>query len=447
MSAAQMEPVGLEAEPSQEHPAVSADPVNILLVDDRAENLRVLEAILEPLGQTLIHASSGEEALRELLLRDFAVILLDVQMPGMNGLETARYVKSRPRTRTVPIIFLTAINKDESHIFRAYEVGAVDYLFKPFDPEILRSKVSVFVDLWRQQQQIKLQEETIRESQRRELELEHRTRILETEARTAAELSSLNAALSRRTAEMERAIAARSRFYASMSHELRTPINAVLGYSTLLLDNIYGPLTPQQREGLERTHRAAKHLLELVNDVLDLSKIEAGKIELAVQSVGFPSLIEDLFVTVRPLASENATELLLEVLGEGISIRTDPRRVRQILLNLLSNAIKFGNGKPVRVEYRPTAEGGVHVEVVDEGGGIAPGDLVRIFDEFVQLSGEDQRQQRGTGLGLAISRRLAELLDGTLEVESTPGVGSRFCLTLPPSVDAAGSSENEATGR
>ncbi len=447
MSAAQMQPVGLEPEPSHENSPAPVDPVNILLVDDRAENLRVLEAILEPLGQTLIHASSGEEALRELLLRDFAVILLDVQMPGMSGLETARYVKSRPRTRSVPIIFLTAINKDESHVFRAYEVGAVDYLFKPFDPEILRSKVSVFVDLWRQQEQIKRQEETIRESQRRELELEHRTRILETEARTAAELSSLNAVLSRRTAEMERAIAARSRFYASMSHELRTPINAVLGYSTLLLDNIYGPLTPQQREGLERTHRAAKHLLELVNDVLDLSKIEAGKIELAVQSVAFPSLIEDLFVTVRPLASGNATELVLEELGDSISIRTDPRRVRQILLNLLSNAIKFGNGKPVRVEYRPTSEGGVHIEVVDEGGGIAPGDLVRIFDEFVQLAGEDQRQQRGTGLGLAISRRLAELLDGTLEVESTPGVGSRFCLTLPPSVETAGSSEDEAIGR
>jgi signal transduction histidine kinase len=422
------------------------DRVNILLVDDREENLLALEAILEPLGQTLVRAASGEEALRELLLRDFAVILLDVQMPGMNGLETAQYVKSRPRTRSVPIIFLTAINQDDSHVFRAYEVGAVDYLFKPFDPEILRSKVSVFVDLWRQQEQIKRQEETIRDAQRRGLELEHRARILETEARTAAELSALNAALSRRTAEMERAIAARSRFYASMSHELRTPINAVLGYSTLLLDNIYGPLTPQQREGLERTHRAAKHLLELVNDVLDLSKIEAGKIEMAVQSVGFPSLIEDLFVTVRPLATENATELILDAVGDPTSIETDPRRVRQILLNLLSNAIKFGNRKPVLVEYRPTSDGGVQVAVVDQGGGIAPGDIARIFDEFVQLGGEDQRQQRGTGLGLAISRRLAELLEGILEVESTPGVGSRFCLTLPASIEA-GSPEDDEAGR
>lgn len=447
MSAAQIQPVSSEPESPPEPQPGDSSRVNILLVDDREENLLALEAILEPLGQTLVRASSGEEALRELLLRDFAVILLDVQMPGMNGLETARYVKSRPRTRSVPIIFLTAINQDDSHVFRAYEVGAVDYLFKPFDPEILRSKVSVFVDLWRQQEQIKRQEETIREAQRRELELQHRARILETEARTAAELSALNATLSRRTAEMERAIAARNRFYASMSHELRTPINAVLGYSTLLLDNIYGPLTSQQREGLERTHRAAKHLLELVNDVLDLSKIEAGKIEMAVQPVGFPALIEDLFVTVRPLAAENATELVLEVLGEGRSIETDPRRVRQILLNLLSNAIKFGERKPVHVEYRPTSDGGVQVAVVDKGGGIAPGDLARIFDEFVQVAGEEHRHQHGTGLGLAISRRLAELLEGSLEVESTPGVGSRFCLTLPPAILAPESSEDGQPGR
>jgi signal transduction histidine kinase len=407
--------------------------VNLLLVDDREENLLALKAILEPLELNMVTVRSGEEALRELLRRDFALILLDVQMPGMNGLETARYIKSRDRTRAVPIIFLTAINKEEAYVFRAYEVGAVDYIFKPFDPDILRSKVSVFVDLWRQQQQIKRQAELIREVQRRELELEHRAELLEAEARTAAELSELNTKLSEQTRDLERAMAARSRFYASMSHELRTPINAVLGYSTLLLDNIYGPLTQQQREGLERTHRAAKHLLELVNDVLDLSKIEAGKIEMAVQPVSFPALIEDLFVTVRPLATENETELVLDVLGDPTSISTDPRRVRQILLNLLSNAIKFGRGKPVHVEYQQLEGGGVRVDVVDHGSGIPAEHLIRIFDEFVQVPDETQRQ-RGTGLGLAISRRLAELLEGALDVESVVGKGSRFWLVLPPAI-------------
>jgi len=411
------------------HPGV--DRMNILIVDDRPENLLALEAILEPLGENLVRANSGEEALRELLQRDFAVILLDVQMPGMNGLETAQFIKVRERSRSIPILFLTAINKEDSYVFKAYEVGAVDYLFKPFDPEILRSKVAVFVDLWRKQLQIQKQEERIRQSEKRELELQHRTTLLETEARSAEELATVNDELQRRQFELERAITARSRFYASMSHELRTPINAVLGYSTLMLDGIYGSLNEKQREGLERTHRAAKHLLELVNDVLDLSKIEAGKIELAMQPVQFPSLIEDLFVTVAPFAAENKTELRLEMDGDPVTIVSDPRRVRQVLLHLVSNAIKFGAGNPVSVISRATPERGVQIDVVDSGGGIAPEDSSRIFDEFVQLG---QSQQPGTGLGLPISRRLVELLGGTLELESEVGTGSRFRVTLPPGI-------------
>ncbi len=227
---------------------------------------------------------------------------------------------------------------------------------------------------------------------------------------------------------------ARSRFYASMSHELRTPINAILGYSTLLLENIYGALNEKQAEGIQRTHKAAKHLLELVNDVLDLSKIEAGKVDLRPQPVAFPSLIEDLFVTVRPLADQHGSPLALEHEGEPLRIVSDPRRVRQILLNLLSNAIKFGAGKPVRVEVRRAEDGGAVIDVVDQGIGIAPADTDRIFHEFVQL-GKTQLQD-GTGLGLPISRRLAEMLRGTLSVHSEPGSGSTFRLALPATIDA-----------
>jgi signal transduction histidine kinase len=228
-------------------------------------------------------------------------------------------------------------------------------------------------------------------------------------------------------------MAARSRFYASMSHELRTPINAVLGYSTLLLENIYGPLNEKQAEGITRTHKAAKHLLELVNDVLDLSKIEAGKIDLRLQPVSFPQLIDDLFVTVRPLADQYGSPLSLEHDGAPLRIISDPRRVRQILLNLLSNAIKFGRGKPIVVRSAATADGGVVIEVHDEGEGIAIADMEKIFDEFVQL-GKTQLTE-GTGLGLPISRRLAEMLSGKLEVESEPGVESTFRLTLPPTAE------------
>jgi signal transduction histidine kinase len=406
--------------------------VNILLVDDRAENLLALEAILETLGQQLIRANSGPEALKKVLETEFAVILLDVQMPGMNGFEVAEIIKSREKSRTIPIIFLSAISKEDAYVFKGYSMGAVDYVFKPFNPDVLRSKVAVFVDLFLKQREIQRQGELLRESQKRELELEHRTSLLETEARSAAKLSQMNDELHRRQIALEQAMGARNRFYASMSHELRTPINAVIGYSTLMLDNIYGPLNAKQKEGLQRTLKAARHLLELVNDVLDLSKIEAGKIELSLQPVMFPSVIEDLFVTVRPLADEYGSSLELEMDGDSFNIVSDPRRVRQILLNLLSNAIKFGEGKPIRVVCKQNADKGVDIEVVDQGVGIAKDDISRIFEEFVQVS---ESKQPGTGLGLPISRRLAQLLDGALSVHSEPGQGSSFRLTLPATLE------------
>jgi signal transduction histidine kinase len=304
----------------------------------------------------------------------------------------------------------------------------VDYVFKPFNPDVLRSKVAVFVDLYLKQQQIIEQAELLAESQRRELELEHRAELLESEAKSAAQLAELNKQLQDRQQELEQAMGVRNRFYASMSHELRTPINAVIGYSTLMIDNIYGPLNDKQREGLQRTLRAARHLLELVNDVLDLSKIEAGKIELSMQPVNVATLIDDLFVTVRPLADEHGTKLTFEKPEDQLTVVTDPRRVRQILLNLLSNAIKFGMQKPIRVTCARRDEGGIRISVIDQGEGISQDDQARIFEEFVQVS---PTQQMGTGLGLPISRRLADLLDGSLDVISRPGSGSTFVLNLP----------------
>jgi PAS domain S-box-containing protein len=554
--------------------------VDVLLVDDRTENLLAIEAILEPLALNLIRATSGEAALREVLRRDLAVILLDVQMPGMNGFETAKVIKSRERSRHVPIIFLTAISKEEQYVFEGYSVGAVDYLSKPFHPDVLRSKVSVFVELHEKSRQIRDQEQRLRHAERREIELEHRVRLSESEARmaevvesaidaivmfdeeqrvtlfnaaaervfgvnsksalgrpigelfppehradfidrvcatapvvrpgrahvhaiprlesamgvrasgetfpiecsvsslelaegkiytiiarditdrvraeqelrdqatrlarTTAELQLANEELARRQVELEKAITARSRFYASMSHELRTPINAILGYNTLLLDHIYGPLNEKQTQGVRRAQKAAKHLLELVNDVLDLSKIEAGKIELQLQPVPFPTLIEDLFVTMRPLADERGSNLSLVVEGEPRKIISDPRRVRQILINLLSNAIKFGNGKPIQVICTGQEDGSVRIDVVDHGVGIAAEDIPKIFDEFVQL--QKTHNEQGTGLGLPISSRLATLLNGRLECRSTPGEGSTFTLFLPPNVDT-GAPSSQPTER
>jgi PAS domain S-box-containing protein len=546
-------------------PTEVLQPAKILLVDDRPENLVALEAILQPLGHILVRATSGEEALRQVLRYDFAVILLDVQMPGMNGFETAEMIKSRERSRHTPIIFLTAISKEEEYVFQGYSAGAVDYMFKPFNPDILRSKVAVFIDLYQKTVQLREQSEALRRSERRELELRHRAQLVESEAKfsdivnsaleaivsfgndhritlfnaaaerifgwradavvgrpvdelfhpaslseltlnshpsaggrsasrqaqqppmreaigvrangeqfpaefslstldlqaerfhpiilrditerrraeeeiraqaislanTTEELRVLNEELNQRTIDLERAMGARSRFYANMSHELRTPINAIMGYSSLLLDGIYGPLNEQQITGIDRTHKAANHLLDLVNDILDLSKIEAGKMELLLEPVPLPETVKDLFVTVAPVAQEQGVELTLEAPDEPFTIVSDARRVRQIVLNLLSNAIKFGEGKPVRVTCKRRDGGGLALEVIDQGPGIPLEDQEKIFDEFVQLS--QATTTPGTGLGLPISRRLAELLGGDLTVESVPGEGCAFRVVLPAS--------------
>ncbi len=230
-------------------------------------------------------------------------------------------------------------------------------------------------------------------------------------------------------AEAERSERARGRFFAAMSHELRTPLNAIMGYNDLLLAGVYGPLAHAQQSGIERSQRAARHLHELVNDVLDLSKLEADKMELEEAPVAVPALVEELFSTLHAMADSRGSALRMECDHGVPPLSSDPRRVRQILLNLLSNAIKFGAGHPVVVRCTPHPHGGLRVDVTDQGPGISPADQERIFEEFVQLP---SAATGGTGLGLPISRRLANLLGGSLQVTSAEGAGSTFTLELPP---------------
>jgi signal transduction histidine kinase len=230
-------------------------------------------------------------------------------------------------------------------------------------------------------------------------------------------------------ARAERSEAQRSRFFAAMSHELRTPINAIVGYNDLLLAGVFGPMPAEQRHGVERSQKAARHLGELVNDVLDLSKLESGKLKLEIEAVRMDELIDDLLGTIRPMAEERGCAIGVDADPCSHPIRTDPRRVRQILLNLLSNATKFGAGQPIAICCVVRPAGGVHIEVTDGGPGISPENQSRIFEEFVQLEGTDN--DTGTGLGLPISRRLAVMLGGTLEVRSEVGQGSTFSLKLP----------------
>ncbi|HEX5727475.1 MAG TPA: ATP-binding protein [Longimicrobiaceae bacterium] len=232
----------------------------------------------------------------------------------------------------------------------------------------------------------------------------------------------------RAEAEREAALAARDRFYAMVSHELRTPISSIMLYNDLLLSGVYAPLDPEQREAVERSQRSARHLLELINDLLDLSKLEAGKMESRLEEVELAELVDGVAASVAPMALEHGCVLDVRVAWRPLVITGDARRTRQILLNLLSNALKFGRGRPVEVRCAPAA-GGVEVTVTDHGPGIDPDDVPRIFEEFVQL--RDDEPALGTGLGLPIARRLARLLGGALEVASQPGRGSTFRLFLP----------------
>lgn len=225
--------------------------------------------------------------------------------------------------------------------------------------------------------------------------------------------------------EWEAALALRDRFYVETSHELRTPLSAILLHSELLLTGAYGPVTELQAEGIDRTLRSARHLLEVVNDVLDMARLQAGRMQLNLGPVALPEFLRGVLADIAPLAETHHCALELSTDGAPESVTSDSRRLRQILLNLLANAVKFGRGRPVRLEAR-TAPTGVWIEVRDAGPGIPEADIPRVFDEFVRLGPED-----GSGLGLSISREFARALGGLLEVESTPGTGSTFRLFLP----------------
>ncbi|HEX8246014.1 MAG TPA: ATP-binding protein [Longimicrobium sp.] len=228
--------------------------------------------------------------------------------------------------------------------------------------------------------------------------------------------------------EREAAMRARDRFYAMASHELRTPVSTVMLYNDLLLGEMYDPLTPAQREAVERSQSSARHLLDLINDLLDLSKLEAGRLDTRHEEVEVSELVESVAAELTPMAGEQGSTLALELRARPATVIGDGTRIRQILLNLLSNAIKFGQGRPIEVRCAADEEGWVAVEVTDHGAGIAEDDIPRIWEDFVQLGNGDEA---GTGLGLPIARRLAELLGGSLEVSSAPGAGSTFRFRLP----------------
>jgi signal transduction histidine kinase len=386
----------------------------ILIVDDLPEKLLVYSSLLEDVDAEIVQARSGTEALKRVLEGSFAVILLDVNMPDIDGLETATLIRGHRHGRQTPIIFITAY-ADEMQIARGYALGAVDYIQSPVVAPVLRSKVQVFVDLFKAHAALALSNQ----------ELENRVK--------------------ERTAELEQLSRLKDEFLATMSHELRTPLNAIFGWVTLLRTRrLDEPTQERALETIERNARAQKRLIE---DLLDVSRIVTGKVALEILPVNPQRVVEAALETMQPAAQTKGITVVPLLDTGAATVRGDFARLQQIVCNLLSNAIKFtpsGGRVEVTLAHR---NGEAEISVSDSGQGIKPEFLPLVFDRFRQEDGSISRRHGGLGLGLAIVRHLVELHAGSVEAFSEgEGKGSRFVVRLPTRLGLARSGAGEESG-
>ncbi|MBP7566534.1 MAG: hybrid sensor histidine kinase/response regulator [Burkholderiaceae bacterium] len=392
-------------------------PANILIVDDLPENLLALQALIRGDGRTIHQAQSGEAALALLLEHEFALAILDVQMPTMNGFELAELMRGTERTRHIPIIFVTAASEDLKYSFQGYESGAVDFLHKPLDIQAVQGKVSVFVDLWRQKRAVRVQLEALREARREQDELVKRLREAQ--------------------ADLERAVRMRDDFVSAVSHELRTPLHTL--FLEVQMRRVHlgrgdaEALSPRNMEAMvQREERQIQSMVRLIDDMIDVSRLRGARLVLRTSRVQLKPLVERAVDSLSHQASEAGVSFALGLPADLVG-QWDEFRIEQVFSNLIGNALRHAPGSPITVRAvlaaGPDGQAGARIDVRDQGPGIPPIHQERVFGQFERAVGNDGPP--GMGLGLYIAREVVQAHGGSLTLRSEPGKGATFSVWLP----------------
>ncbi len=439
---------------------IQPDEFEILIVEDSPTQAERLRRLIQSKNYRVRVAANGRLALA--LLREHRphLVLSDIIMPELNGYELCRAIKEDPALRDIPVILVTALN-DVKDIIRGIECGADNFIRKPYSEEYLLSRISHmlvnqklreapesegialylgeqkhFIHAGRQQI-LDLLISTYEQAVQVNSELQARERqVIELNMRLAhhaAELETINREIALKNLELAEASRMKSAFIANMSHELRTPLNAIIGFTGALLMKLPGPLTPDQDKQLNTIRTSARHLLSLINDILDVAKIESGKVTLALERVQCQDLLAQTVDTLRPLAAQKGLALSVELPPEPVVIDSDKRALTQVIINLVNNAIKFTDTGSVKVALGQRLEEGQLVtefSVTDTGAGIRAEDQSKLFQAFSQLDSTSTRHAEGAGLGLYLCQNLANLLGGKLFFHSEFGAGSTFILAL-----------------
>lgn len=383
-------------------------------MDDLPENLLALEALIRQPDRTIFQASSGEEALALLLEHEFALAILDVQMPGMNGFELAELMRGTDKTRHIPIVFVTAAGKESNYAFKGYETGAVDFLYKPLDINAVRGKVNVFVELFRHRQEIQRQVQVLEKS------------------RQAQEM--LVQQLQSTEGELQNAIRMRDAFMSMVANELQTPLNTLFLQvqlrKTELEDGNTGLFTEAYLQKMvANDQRQVQSMVGLIDDMLDVSRIRSHRLAIRPREVELGALLARVVAQLHQQAAASGSVVRLQA-GQPVTGQWDEFRIEQVMVNLLGRALRLGNAQPVDISLTPI-DGGARIEVRDQGLGIAVADQAHIFEQFEHDAQHPGAGTQGLGLGLYISQQLVMAHGGTLGVNSQPGQGAHFTVTLP----------------